>query len=478
MAEVTLVNSNVTVPPIAPLGLEYIAEACRSDGLDCEVLDLCFEADPVSALRRRLAEADTELIAFSFRNSDNCLMLSSHSFVPQLGEFVSAAREATEAPIVLGGAGFAIAPEAIMHAVGADYGVVGDGEESLPALFRALRDETDLQHVPGLLWHGDEGICRNSPAWPELVDRPGLRRDTVDNARYFRLGGQLGIETKRGCDRRCVYCADPLAKGQRVRLRSPEAVADEIANLLARDLDVFHTCDSEFNLDYDHACAVCRELIQRGLGESIRWYAYLTPQPFTDELAELMQLAGCVGINFGADSGNDEMLAALGRGFSPEHVLEAAQSCRQHGLAVMLDLLIGAPGETPDTARQTIEMAKAAEPSCVGISLGVRLYAGTKVAQAIAAEGPLAQNPGVSGQVADNEDLLAPVFYISPALGTMEEASAFMSGVIAGDERFFFGGSGDDRDYDYDDNTVLVEAIAAGARGAYWDILRQLRCQA
>ena len=478
MAEITLVNSNVTVPPIAPLGLEYLAEACRSDGLDCEVLDLCFEADPAGALRRRLAEAGTKLIAFSFRNSDNCLMLSSHSFVPRLGEFVSAAREATEAPIVLGGAGFAIAPEAIMRAVGADYGVVGDGEEALPALFRALRDETDLQHVPGLLWHGDEGICRNSPAWPELVDRPGLRRDTVDNARYFRLGGQLGIETKRGCDRRCVYCADPLGKGPRIRPRSPEAVADEIANLLAQDIDVYHTCDSEFNLDYDHACAVCRELIRRGLGESIHWYAYLTPDPFTDELADLMQQAGCVGINFGADSGNDEMLAALGRNFSPEHVLGAAQSCRQHGIAVMLDLLIGAPGETPDTARQTIEMAKAAEPSCVGISLGVRVYARTRMAEIIAAEGPMEQNPGVSGQVADNEDLLAPVFYVSPALGTMEEASAFLSEVIAGDERFFFGGSGDERDYDYDDNRVLVDAIAAGARGAYWDILRQLRSQA
>ncbi len=475
MAQITLVNSNLTVPPIAPLGIEYISEACRSEGLNCDIIDLCFEADPVGALRRRLAQAATDLIAFTFRNSDNCLMLSSHSFVPQLGEFVSAAREATEAPIVLGGAGFAVAPEAIMHAVGADYGVVGDGEEALPVLCRALDDETDLQHVPGLLWFGDGGICRNKPAWPDLTDRPGLRRDTVDNQRYFRLGGQLGIETKRGCNRHCIYCADPMGKGRHVRLRSPQAVADEVVNLLAQDIDVYHTCDSEFNLDYDHACEVCRELIRRDLGHRIRWYAYLIPQPFTEELAELMQQAGCAGINFGADSGNAEMLAALGRDFSTDHVREAAQLCRQHGIAVMLDLLIGGPGETPATARQTIEMAKAAEPSCVGISLGIRLYAGTKVAQVIAAEGPMEQNRGVSGQIADNEALLEPVFYISPALGTMAEAATLLSEVIAGDERFFFGGSGDERDYDYDDNAVLVEAIAAGARGAYWDILRQIR---
>jgi len=188
-----------------------------------------------------------------------------------------------------------------------------------------------------------------------------------------------------------------------------------------------------------------------------------------------MQRAGCAGINFGADSGNDEMLARLGRDFCRDDIIKAVRLCRQRGIAVMIDLLIGSPGETQQTAAETIEMAKAADPSCAGIALGVRMYPATKLARLVLGEGPLADNPAIWGQAADNDDLLAPVFYLSAELGAPEQAAGFLSEIIAGDQRFFFGGSGDERDYDYDDNQALVDAIAGGARGAYWDILRQTR---
>jgi len=475
MSRIVLVNSNVTKPPIAPLGLEYVGEACRRRGMEVEIVDLCLEADPTGALQRRVTETDPQLVGITFRNTDNCMLLSSHSFVPELQQVVAAIRQSTDAPVVAGGAGFCVAPEAIMRAAGIDYGVLGDGEEAVPLLLQALRGEMSPQDVPGLLWHDGDGIEGNAPAWPDIADGPALQRDMIDNRRYFNEGGQMGLETKRGCDRKCIFCADPLGKGHRVRRRSPVAVADEVENLLSQGIDVYHLCDSEFNIPEDHALAVCEELAGRGLGDKTRWYAYLAPHPFSGELAEAMRRAGCAGINFGADSGNDEMLARLGRDFSHDAISEAVSLCHEQGIVVMLDLLIGAPGETKETARETIEGAKAAGPSCMGISLGVRVYAGTGMAHFVASEGPLEDNPALWGETEGNEDLLAPVFYIAPALGAPAEAAGFLSDVIAGDQRFFFGGSGDDRDYDYDDNQPLVDAVAAGARGAYWDILRQIR---
>ena len=489
MAEIALVNANTIKPAIGPLGLEYIAEACRRPqavaprrhstarraGVEVEVIDLCFEEEPGAALKRRLAETGPELVGITLRNSDNCFLASSHSFIPELGQMVAVAREATEAPILLGGAGFAIAPGAIMNEVGAEYGILGDGEQAVQLLLRALRGATDVRDVPGLLWREGDEVRGSPPAWPEISEQPGLQRDTVDNRAYFEHGGQIGLETKRGCDRHCIYCADPVGKGRRVRLRSPRAVADEIQSLLGQGIDVYHLCDSEFNLSEEHAEAVCEEVIRRGLGGKIRWYGYLSPRPFSKELADLMRRAGCGGINFGVDSGSDEMLARLGRDFSRADILEAARLCREREITVMLDLLIGAPGETQQTASETIAMAKDADASCAGISLGVRIYAGTSMASLVAAEGAMADNPALWGEAADNEDLLRPVFYLSPALGTREEAADFLSEVIAGDARFFFGGSGDEDDYDYDDNPALVAAIADGARGAYWDILRQMR---
>jgi len=468
----------VTKPAISPLGLEYLTEACCQQNIEVEVVDLCFEDDPLAALQQRLAAAAPKLVGISVRNTDNCYLLSAHSFIPHLAEVVAATRRATSAPIVLGGAGFSVAPAAVMQATGVDYGVQGDGEQALPRLLQAIGGKAQVEDIPGLLWRADGGIRTNIPAWPSLADQPSLRRDTVDNPLYFQRGGQLGLETKRGCNRHCIYCADPFSKGCRLRTRSPAAVADEVENLLDQGCDVYHICDSEFNIPEQHARAVCEELISRRLGEKIRWYAYLAPAPFSRELAKLMRRAGCQGIDFGADSGNDQMLARLGRDFSAEQILQAVKWCREYDIAVMLDLLIGGPGESQHSANESVAMAKAAKPSCVGISLGVRIYPGTRLAAHVAAQGPMAHNPALWGETADNEQLLAPVFYLSPQLGSPQQADSFLEEVIDGDQRFFFGGSGDEDDYDYDNNQVLVEAIAAGARGAYWDILRRLDASA
>jgi len=474
MGEIALVNPNVTKPAIAPLGLEYLAETCRQQSVDVEVVDLCFEHDPIVALQQRLTGVEVELAGVSLRNTDNCYLLSAHSFVPHLIEVVSTIRQITPAPIVLGGAGFSVTPTAVMQATGADYGVQGDGEQALPQLLQAVRGETKPEDIPGLLWRAEGRIHSNAAAWPAIAKQPALHRDTVANPLYLQHGGQLGIETKRGCDRHCIYCVDPFSKGRKLRTRAPAAVADEIENLLEQGCDVYHLCDSEFNVPEQHARAVCQELINRRLGEKIRWYAYLAPAPFSQQLAELMHRAGCRGIDFGADSGNDQMLARLGRDFSTEQIFQAVRWCRECDIAVMLDLLIGGPGESQRSATESVAMAKAAEPSCVGISLGVRLYPGTKLAAQVAAQGPLASNPALWGETSNNEQLLAPIFYLSPQLGTPRQAAGFLQEAIDGDKRFFFGGSGRESDYDYDDNQVLVEAIATGERGAYWDILRRL----
>ena len=140
----------------------------------------------------------------------------------------------------------------------------------------------------------------------------------MDNGRYFAFGGQIGLETKRGCHRQCLYCADPVAKGSFVRLRDVRHIADEAKALLVQGIDMLHLCDSEFNLPRDHALAVCREFIRQGLGERINWYAYLSVVPFDKELAKAMQRAGCVGIDFTTDSAHAEMLKAYGQPYGRE----------------------------------------------------------------------------------------------------------------------------------------------------------------
>jgi radical SAM superfamily enzyme YgiQ (UPF0313 family) len=292
-----------------------------------------------------------------------------------------------------------------------------------------------------------------------------MGRRWVDNPRYFHEGGQAGIETKRGCPCPCIYCADPIAKGRKVVARPPGAVVDELEALLAQGIDHIHTCDSEFNIPEGHALDVCREIIRRDLGDRLRWYAYCAAAPFPQELARLMRRAGCVGINFGVDSGDPAMLKALKRNHTPEDILDAARSCQDNGMAVMLDLLLGAPGETRESITRTIELMRRAGPGRVGVAVGVRIYPETKLAAMVM--------PGeLRGGLIGGEDPLQPLFFIEP--GVAPFIFDLLDELIGEDPRFlFFDPARPERNYNYNANQRLVEAIGKGYRGAYWDILRR-----
>ena len=474
----TLINTNRMIPPIAPVGLDYVAGAVRREGGEVDLVDLALAPDPDRTLRDYFARHSPGLVGLSLRNVDDCFWPGGAWFVPELAATVRTLRALTGAPLVLGGVGYSIFARQVLDYCDADFGIRGDGEPALPALLRELQGGRRFERVAGLLWRREGMLHANRPAWPRRLAVP-TERDMLDNPTYFRRGGQLGVETKRGCNRRCIYCADPLAKGAALRLRDPEEVAEEFQSLLAQGVDVFHLCDAEFNLPPEHARAVCEALIRRGLGERMRWYAYLAVVPFDAELAGLMRRAGCAGINFTSDAGSRAMLASYRHPHRPEDLTAAVGLCRRHGMAVMTDLLLGGPGETPETAAESIAFFQRLDPDCAGAALGIRLYPETAVAAQLEAAGPLAANPGIRRRYEGPIDLLKPTFYVSPALG--ERPAGLIRDLIAGDPRFFAPAddaavpAGDDSlaGYNYNENLALADAIAQGARGAYWDILRR-----
>jgi radical SAM superfamily enzyme YgiQ (UPF0313 family) len=475
-----LINSNRMMPPIAPLGMDYVGGALRRAGIEVDLLDLCLADDAEDAVRRYFAAHQPELVGVSFRNIDDCFWPSGAWFVPDLRRLVAAVHGLSDAPIVLGGVGYSILAPELLQASGADFGIRGDGEGAIVALRGELRGARRWDRVGGLLWQEAGAMCANAPAWPDRLAVPA-HRDIVDNATYFRLGGQIGVETKRGCNRRCTYCVDPLAKGPAARLRPPVEVVDEMESLLRRGIDVFHLCDAEFNVPPAHARNVCDELIRRGLGSRCRWYAYLAVVPFDAESARRMARAGCAGIDFTSDSASPAMLSVYGQPHRQEDLRAAIGHARRHGIAVMCDLLLGGPGETVETVTESIRFFQHAGADCVGTALGLRLYPGTRIAATVAAEGPLENNPSLRRHYDGPVDLLRPTFYISALLG--ERPARLVRDLIAGDQRFFepeeeaplTGTAGTHGDHNYNANQALSDAIRAGARGAYWDILRQLR---
>lgn len=470
---VLLINPNTIKPPVAPIGIDYLADSVVASGHKPILLDLCFEPDVESAVRTPLESTSPDIIGITIRNTDDCYFSSRRFFLPEVRELVNSLRCFSTAPIVLGGVGYSVAPAAILRFCGADFGIAGDGELAFVELINALERHEDPRGIPGLCYRMGEQVRLNPPRAIDLGLLPPRSRAFIDNARYFREGGQGGFETKRGCPMDCCYCADPIAKGRRVRTVPPVKVVKELQSLLDQGVDHLHTCDSEFNLPPEHALAVCEEIVRAGLGERIRWYAYCSPVPFTPDMAEQFKRAGCAGINFGVDSGADEMLARLGRHFRADDLERTAYVCHKHSIPFMFDLLIGGPGETFHTITETIELMRRLDPDCVGVSLGVRLYPGTRLADQ-AASADATQKGAFHGPTVGNSEMLEPVFYLSPDLG--DDARSVLSGLVQDDPRFFLPESvGATPGYNYNNNEPLIEAIRNGARGAYWDILRKLR---
>jgi len=470
---VLLVNTNRMRPVVAPIGLDYLSGYLREHGYEAEVLDLALADDPFGDIETRLSGPEPFVVGVTVRNSDDCYFASGDFFLPEIKRVTEHIKRLTDAPVVLGGCAFSLMPAATLDYCKCNLGIRGDGEFGFVRLLDALRDNTSYTDVPGLVYRAG-GRWRVNPVENTPLERlPMQRRDAVDNPRYLAEGGMAGIETKRGCDKGCIYCADPVAKGREVRARDVRAVVNEIEALLNQGVDVLHTCDSEFNLPIDHASAVCEEIVTRKLGDKVRWYAYMSPAPFTQAFASVLKRAGCVGINFGVDSGSDAMLRRLGRDFSSQDVLDTAKICRATGITSMFDLLIGGPGETKKTVAETIELMHRAQPDRVGASVGLRVYAGTALARMVDSEGPRERNPNLHGAVSDNPSLLKPVFYLSAKLG--DDASQFVGDLIGDDERFFLAARNATRkNYNYNENQVLVDAIKKGYRGAFWDILRRL----
>jgi radical SAM superfamily enzyme YgiQ (UPF0313 family) len=470
--KVLLINPNRMKPPVTPVALDHLDQSIRKAGFQAELLDLAFSTDVRADVRRAVRHRPL-LVGITVRNVDDSYFASMDFCLKDTKRIVNLVKSETDAPIVLGGVGYSIFPVAAAKYCGVDMAIQGEGEIPFVLLAERIRNRKSWGDVPGLVYRCDGLYVANPPYRHDLSKMSLWERRLIDNGRYFREGGMVGFETKRGCFGSCTYCADPLARGRAVVVKPPKDVVRELKGLLAEGIDHFHTCDSEFNMPAWHAEEVCREMIRAGIARKARWYAYAVPVPFPENLARLMKKAGCVGIDFGVDHVDPQILRTLGRVHTESDVLDTARLCHKYGFAFMFDLIIGAPGEERVTVRKVIETMKRANPSRVGLSIGVRMYPRTVLVQHILQEGMTSANPNLHGAVEENPDLLKPIFYLSAKLG--EKPQQYIRELVAGDPRFLIGETGDAAEnYNYNDNSALVQAIEAGYRGAFWDIMRRV----
>ncbi len=344
--------------PIAPLGLAYLAAVLEKDGIEVSVIDQFADKLPDKALVDTLKEKRPDLIGFSVLTP---VIKDAKRLIAAIREFNK------DSKIVLGNLHATCFPEDVLKEGAADIVVRGEGEHTLLELCQRLSRGQDLEGLKGISFKLDGKIIHNPdreliedldalpfPAWGKL--NPNNYTEVplvaIKKARAFP------IIASRGCDFRCYYCSqDKLYK--KVRYRDPHKVADEMEYLYSRyNIEMFGFSDAYFPFDEKRGLEFCDILIRRGLNKKVKWCTETRVDKVSARLLKAMKEAGVHLIMYGIEVGNPQILRSLNKGTTLEQAVQAFRETRKAGILSQGLFILGLPGETVQTCKETIAFAK------------------------------------------------------------------------------------------------------------------------
>jgi hypothetical protein len=260
-------------------------------------------------------------------------------------------------PVILGGAGTTLNP-AWFEGSGADYQVVGDGEEALPELVLRLRAGADMSGVPNLRWKSG-GEVRGA------LDMRGCDMDRIPTPRPD-LANVEGIwpaatfyESRRGCPYKCAFCSYP-SQSPRSRHKRPERMAEEFAWYAARGVRFLACHDSSMLTPMPRMKRFCSLLVEQG--STMLWGCWGYPNELRLSLLEGMFRAGCRYVAVGVESAEESVLQSMQRPSSSISLGEGLGNVKAAGMLLSIQLLVGFPGETEQTLASTMRFLAQAGP--------------------------------------------------------------------------------------------------------------------
>lgn len=441
MKRILLVSSNITTEPypVYPLGLAVIAAALAGAGHDVEQFDFLVSGESEELLAARVAAFAPDYVCISIRNLDNCDSLSVTGYPENARQIVAVIREASRAPVIVGGPAFSIIPEELLAFTGADYGVIGEGERLICELIRDLSDGK----TPPTLLRGD-GLLQGTEIISPLYSAPLINF-------YMDKSGMINLQTKRGCPHGCIYCSYPALEGSRYRCRDPRAVVDDLERIKREHgVESFFFTDSVFNDKDGHYLAVVEEIIRREL--SLRWCCYMRPEGVGRREIALMKRAGLYAVELGTDAACDTTLHSLGKGFTFADALEANRACVAERLPCAHFVMFGGPGETMETVAEGLANLAQLEHTVVFAFSGIRILPGTALLERAVRDGILAKDAS----------LREPVYYLSSGVDVESMNDMIMEAFRNKRDRVFPPSAGQER---------LSIMHRFGYRGLLWDTL-------
>jgi radical SAM superfamily enzyme YgiQ (UPF0313 family) len=219
----------------------------------------------------------------------------------------------------------------------------------------------DMKRIKGLAWRegGEIRVNLTRPFIADLDDMPMPMHDLLPLMSYrmpLIRGPFTFIVTSRGCPAGCTYCIKHVSYQFATRLRSPELLMKELWQLKALGINNIHMYADLFTVNRDQVMALCRLMIEDNI--NIRWTCNSRVDYVDEEMLDLMGKAGCWLISWGIESGNEQILRHARKGAYPDKAERSLRWAKNAGIKNWGYFIIGLPGETEETIRDTIDFSK------------------------------------------------------------------------------------------------------------------------
>ncbi len=367
-----------------PLGLLYISANLRKKGFDSEILNLNDSPDEYldSKLRRFLLGKKIDVLCVGG--------LTVH--YNEIKNILRCAKQIKSDLVTVAGGGLISSePELMMRMLPLDFGVIGEGDETIGELAMALQTGGGFDKVNGIIYKDPESgaIVQTEPRtplsdinnvpWPDyegfntddylLLQRPSdsYYRSIVDNPR------ELAIIASRSCPYKCTFCYHPL--GNKYRQRSLDSIFEEIDFLVLRyNINILAIYDELFSCDLKRLGEFCSRIKQYG----IHWSAQLRVDNVDSDMLSMMKDSGCYIISYGIESAHDEILKSLKKYITVSQIENALRLTTAAKIAVQGNIIIGAEDENIETALTSLRWLVGKTPYQLGANL-IQVYPGSEL---------------------------------------------------------------------------------------------------
>ena len=357
MVDVLLIHPPYAWPNKShPLGLAYIAAVLEQSGFAVQIIDMDPMEMSVRDLRIEIIKIKPKIVGISF-------MTPQYNYAVEILKLIKEVD--SDIKTIAGGTHVSALPKEMLDIHELDFIVIGEGEITAKELVSVLigNSNKSLENIPGIGFVQNSKVFLNEPREliADLDNLPFPSWHQLPMGRYSvaNLGSEKNrpvypLLSSRGCPNQCIFCSSHVIFKRKFRKRSADNIIDEIEFLERKyDAKQFDFVDDTITVDRKRMDCLCDYFILAK--KDFLWMCNSRVNTVTPHLLKKMYRAGCCKIDFGVESGNQDILNNIKKGITIEQVIKAHRWAKEAGLVVSSFFMVGNLGETEEHIRRTAD---------------------------------------------------------------------------------------------------------------------------